>query len=251
MADDTGTFEQFEKNKFGGSITLPKEEVPVTTDIAPAEKREVAKQVRAPIMADDRGILMGTDFETQYRLARVYLASGMMPRALDTPEKILVALQICRELDLPAMTSIGKVAVINGVPSIFGDLPLALVKRSGKCTSIKEEWLKDEKGAIYGARCTVMREESEPVSREFTYDQARAAGLFTKNQSVWKVYPERMVQCRARSWALKDQFPDVLMGISIAEYDHNAFMDPKGNLQVEDNKPSIASEIDSYSDDEN
>jgi len=45
---------------------------------------------------------------------------------------------------------------------------------------------------------------------------AKTAGLLGK-QGPWTQYPRRMMQMRARSWALRDVFPDVLRGMPIAE----------------------------------
>lgn len=47
-------------------------------------------------------------------------------------------------------------------------------------------------------------------------DDAAKAGLKGK-QGPWTQYPKRMMQMRARSWALRDVFPDVLRGMPVAE----------------------------------
>jgi hypothetical protein len=202
---------------------------PEPPKIEPPKKPEVSLPAKvAPLAADERGLLVGSTLEEQFRLATAYCQSGLMPRGLDTPQKVLVAIQLTRELNLPTVTSIGKIMVLNGTAAIHSDLPLALVRRSGWLKSIKEEWTRDEKGALLGARCTVWRKNAEePVTREFTVQQARTAGLWAKTSrdgkpSPWVLYPERMLQYRSRSWALKDEFGDVLFGVSILEYDHNA-----------------------------
>lgn len=180
--------------------------------------QDQSKKLPATLQANPKGLLVGSSFEDQYRLARAYHASGLMPKALSSPEKVLVAMQLCHELQLPPMSSMGKIMVINQTPAIFGDLPLALVHRSGKLTSHKEEF-EDKDGQPYAVTCTVQRDNMEPIVRRFTIDDAKKAGLFRND--IWNKYPKRMLQCRARSWALKDAFPDVLSGISVAEYDHN------------------------------
>lgn len=196
----------------------------IAMDVALKKLKEAAatKQV-ATFKTREDGLLVGSSFEEQYRLAKAYTASGLMPKGLNTPEKVLVALQLCLELKLPPMTSIGKIAVINGTPSLFGDLPLALVMRSGKVASFEEEWFNwlPNNSELCGARCKVSRKDipGETV-RQFTVEDAEKAGLY-KND-VWKKYTKRMLQLRARAWALKDTFPDVLSGISIAEWDFNS-----------------------------
>jgi hypothetical protein len=45
---------------------------------------------------------------------------------------------------------------------------------------------------------------------------AKRAKLFDKD-GPWKQYPDRMLQMRARGFALRDAFPDALKGFAIAE----------------------------------
>lgn len=187
------------------------------------EKGETRKRPGDVILAEPSGVIRGSTFQDQYRLAKCYFESRLMPKALDSTEKVLVAIQLCHELGLPPMASIGKVCVINGSPSVFGELPLALVRRSGLLRSIEETCYIDEEIAgqrLNYACCIARRVGGEEVKRFFSVDDARVAGLWGK-AGPWKLYPKRMLQMRARSWALKDLFPDVLMGVSILEYDHH------------------------------
>lgn len=202
----------------------------------PKKQQEPPKEKRLPqtLAADERGLLVGGSLEEQYRLAKYYSQSGLMPAGLKTPEQILVALQLCRELGLPPMSSIGKICVINGTPSLFGDLPLALVMKSKLLESIKEETVMNGTELI-AAVCTVKRVGMDAITREFTVADARTAGIWGKR--VWAVYPKRMIQMRARSWALKDAFPDVLGGVSIAEYDNNVVV-VDGEVVGSEQKPA-------------
>jgi hypothetical protein len=47
-------------------------------------------------------------------------------------------------------------------------------------------------------------------------EDAEKAGLKGK-QGPWTNYPKRMLQMRARSWCLRDVYPDVLRGVHVAE----------------------------------
>lgn len=202
-----------------------------------SESKKVSQPKPNQIQATSEGVLVGTSFEDEYRLARAYHASGLMPKSLNSVEKVLVALQLCRELNLPPMSSLGKIMVVNGVVSIFGDLPLALVHRSGRLAVHKEEFI-DKEGQAYSVTCTVQRTGMPLTVRTFTIDDAKKAGLF-KND-IWNKYPRRMLQCRARAWALKDAFPDVLSGVSIAEYDFNTTQEKSVESEVASNKPVSA-----------
>lgn len=202
----------------------------------------IEKKVPQPLEANEKGQLVGATLEEQYRIATAYYKSGLMPQGLNSPEKVLVAVQLCRELGLPPMSSIGKIAVINGTPSLFGDLPLALVMKSRLLEAIQEDVEMDKEGKDpVRATCAVKRKGLENViERTFTQEDAKRAGLWGKK--VWAPYPKRMMQMRARSHALKDAFADVLSGVSILEYEYNPTVDVSGGF-VSADKKSIAEEL--------
>jgi hypothetical protein len=69
----------------------------------------------------------------------------------------------------------------------------------------------------YTAHCRVGRRgRKDPVVRSFSIAQAKRARLLGKD-SPWQTFPDRMLQMRARSFALRDTFPDVLRGVLAAE----------------------------------
>ena len=144
------------------------------------------------------------------RFADMLSKSNLVPKDfLGNPGNILVAIQWGFELGLQPMQALQNIAVINGRPSIWGDAVIALVKSSPVCEYVVEE--------INGERaiCRVKRKNEPEQSRSFSIEDARKAGLLDKD--VWKKYPTRMLQMRARSWGLRDVFPDVLRGMPIAE----------------------------------
>ena len=67
-------------------------------------------------------------------------------------------------------------------------------------------------GDAMRARCVVIRNGEPPVVREFGYVEAKQAGLWGK-AGPWTQYPARMLQMRARGFALRDAFPDALRGL--------------------------------------
>jgi hypothetical protein len=74
--------------------------------------------------------------------------------------------------------------------------------------------LKDDRTS---AVCRFYRRgKAEPVTRRFTVAQAKKAQLLGKD-GPWQTYPDRMLLMRARSWAGRDCFPDLLRGIRTAE----------------------------------
>jgi hypothetical protein len=62
----------------------------------------------------------------------------------------------------------------------------------------------------------VKRRGEPEQSRTFTDQDAEKAGLKGK-PGPWTQYPKRMRQLRARAFALRDVFPDVLRGLPVAE----------------------------------
>lgn len=137
--------------------------------------------------------------------------SNIVPKDYQgNPGNVLVAVQWGMELGLQPLQAMQNIAVINGRPSIWGDAMLAIVRGSGLLESIKEDI--SETGAV----CTIKRRGEDTVSREFTIEDAKRAGLYGK-QGPWQQHPKRMMQMRARAFALRDVFPDVLRGVNIAE----------------------------------
>ena len=66
------------------------------------------------------------------------------------------------------------------------------------------------------AVCVAKRKGKRPVEQRFSVDDAKKAGLWGK-QGPWQNYPKRMLQMRARGFALRDAFPDALRGLVLAE----------------------------------
>lgn len=167
--------------------------------------------------------------------ASVYVRSGILPSRYTKPEAVVAAMHIALELGLKPLISLRQIAVIKGTPSLFGDLPLALVQASGLLAHHKEYLIDEEgheicvknknlKAKVFGAVCEVMRKgETQITERYFTMEQAKSASLL--GSDAWAKYPQRMLGYRARSAALKDKFADCLNGLAIAEYDHDVIID--------------------------
>lgn len=153
-------------------------------------------------------------------IATTLAKSGMVPKNFDgKPEAIFVAMMWSHTLGIPVVQGLQYIAVINGKPSMYGDGLLAVVRASGKLEDIKEELTEYEAGGKKKllATCTVYRRGMKtPVISTFSQEDAEKAGVWTK-QGPWTAYPKRMLKMRARSFALRDAFPDVLAGMSSAE----------------------------------
>lgn len=150
-----------------------------------------------------------------YRLAKAVCLSGLAPRGLEKPEAAMVAILHGLEIGLTPMMALQKISVINGRPTLWGDGALGLVRSSGLCRYVKESITGS--GDAMTAVCETQRSgEPEPVKRTFSVADAKRAGLWGK-QGPWQQYPARMLQMRARAFALRDTYADVLGGMYLAE----------------------------------
>lgn len=174
---------------------------------------------RLPNIAAGGGVraIVPQDFESAWRVANVIVRSGMAPRGLDTPEKAMVAIMHGLEIGLTPMAALQSIAVVNGRPTVWGDGALALVRGSGLLAWMQEYFEGAEGTDGYTAVCVMQRAgEPEPIRRTFSIGDAKRAGLLGK-EGPWRQYPKRMQQMRARAFAVRDGFADVLRGVSIRE----------------------------------
>lgn len=182
---------------------------PTTTqEVAPYLAQEAPAMPLAP---KTQFSLAPRDLEQAIQFAELLSKSNMVPKEfVGNPGNILVAVQWGMELGLQPMQAMQNIAVINGRPSLWGDAVIGIVKASPACEYVVEE-VSDTT-----ATCRVKRRGEPEQSRTFTAEDAAKAGLRGK-AGPWTQYPKRMMQMRARSWALRDVFPDVLRGMPVAE----------------------------------
>ena len=156
-------------------------------------------------------VLRPTTFGELSAFAAVAARSGMVPAAYQNkPDAVIIAVQMGSELGLSPMQSLSNIAVVNGRPSVWGDAMPGLCRQSALCDDI-EEWFTGE-GEALTAHCKATRVGKKPVIQEFGVADAKKAGLWGKS-GPWTQYPRRMLQMRARGFALRDAFPDVLRGL--------------------------------------
>lgn len=154
--------------------------------------------------------------EEAYRLGDAICQSGLAPKDMQTPQACMVAIMHGMEIGIPPMQALQRIAVINGRPTLWGDAAMALVRGSGKAKSIKEtiEGEGDDRVAV----CRVLRmdDPDSPIEGRFAVKDAKIAQLWGK-KGPWQQYPERMLKMRARAFALRDGFADVLGGMYLSE----------------------------------
>lgn len=181
----------------------------------PAQTEQNAPAAKVPVMAGGKvASFIPTSLEETWRLSTIIASSQMAPKSYNNdPNRIMVGIMAGLELGLTPFTALQSIAVIGNNPSVWGDGALALVEASGLLEYHDETF--DERTNV--ATCTVKRVgKPSEVVRTFSFEDAKKAALLGK-QGPWQGYPKRMCQMRARSWALRDTFSDVLKGLGIAE----------------------------------
>jgi hypothetical protein len=124
-----------------------------------------------------------------------------------------------REVGLSPIQGLQGIAVINGRPAIWGDAALALVRTHPAFVSIREGV--EGEGDDRHGWCEITRRDQPTERREFSVADAKRAKLWGKTgangPTPWVTYPDRMLQMRARGFALRDVFPDALRGVITIE----------------------------------
>lgn len=171
--------------------------------------------------------LQPRSFEAMLQMAEMFSQSGMVPPQYQgQPANIMVAMQMGAEVGFSPLQALNNVDIIEGKPCFKVEALVAIAMNS-------PAW--DESGykpAVYSGTpktdqwtctVTVKRKGHVPITGQFSYGQARAAGKIdpSKPRSNWNLYPEDMLYARAMGRAIKRAFPDAIKGF-------------RGQFEVED-----------------
>jgi len=180
---------------------------------------EVAKQEpkAAVVVGTAHGGLIPTTFEGLWRLSQIMHLSGMMPKGIDKVEAVFVAIQYGLEVGLSPMQAVQNIAVVNGRPTLWGDAVPGLCMSSGLMEEPKQWFTGTFPNNEFTAHYSVRRTGIENLYQwDFSIADARTAGLWGKS-GPWTTAPKRMLMNRARTFALRDAFPDKLKGLKTRE----------------------------------
>lgn len=183
-----------------------------------------ARIAALPVSHNKVHAIIPQTLDDAFRLGAMIFASGLAPYSLKSKEAVCASVMYGMEIGLPPMQAVQSIAVINNRPCIFGDAAIALVRASGLLAGFSEaiEGEGDNRAGV----CRVSRRNPdgsvETLEERFTVEQAKVAGLWTKKgrngeATPWQTYPERMLRFRARGFALRDLFADVLKGLATVE----------------------------------
>jgi hypothetical protein len=187
---------------------------------------EIEKQDKGPInISLKEGIVPGT-YRELLQFAALYKDSGLAPKSFTTIQQLAIGIGMCVELKRPILTGIQDMAVINGKVSVYGDAGLALVRASNLLEYITEKEEGEPFKDNWKFTCTLKRKGMpEPRVGTWTWEESKRAGFDDPKQrdgskdiySPWRRFTRRMMQFKARNFPLRDEFGDVLRGITFAE----------------------------------
>lgn len=187
----------------------------MSDEIKEAEIIEASPK-EAIVVRTDQVQLRPRSMEELTSYAKVLSTSSLVPKAFQNrPGDIIVAIQMGGELGLSPIQSLQNIAVVNGKATVWGDSLLALCQQHPSYAG-HEEFIEGE-GDTMKAICLVHRKGvAKPIRAEFSVQDAKDAGLWGR-PGPWTQYKKRMLQHRARGFALRDSFADALRGIITTE----------------------------------
>lgn len=141
-----------------------------------------------------------------YKIAESFSQSQFCPKQYQgKPADVYLAMAYGAQIGLNPLLAVQNIAVVNGRPAVFGDALTAIAQGHAETEQYEDGYLED--GTAY---CIIVR-NGRKIYRTFSVEQAKRAGLW--GTGTWTKYPERMLLWRARGWAIRDAFADVLMGL--------------------------------------
>ena len=189
-----------------------------------AEKQDLAPKAELEGGGAVAAIVPRT-LEEMFRVAKMIYESGMYPESYQvkgpdaaraTAARLMIGIMKGSEVGFPPISALQHIAVINNRPCIWGDGAKALIEKSGLVEDFIETLEGEPDTDQWTAICKIKKHGNEtPIERCFSWGDAKRAGLLSKQP--WKLYPQRMLKMRARSWAIRDGFSECLSGLQLQE----------------------------------
>lgn len=176
---------------------------------------EIIKGEVSSIALSPKGEVVLTNVREAFGFAALMGQASMLPKGASV-EGAVVSIIAGAAVGLNPFQAVQGIAVINGRPAIWGDAMTAIVKASGLLEDERIEYLPSYRDCK-GVRVTCKRKGvATPYVGLFSLEDAKTAGLLGKS-GPWTQYPVRMLLNRARAFAYRDGFSDVLRGMRSAE----------------------------------
>ena len=162
--------------------------------------------------------------KTALEAAHVWAQSQVVPaRYHKRPADILVAVEMGRRYNLAPFDALRSIYTIEGTASLSAALVYGLCRAHPAWAGLDEDVLKNESGDVVGYQFTAHRKGAKPITRWYTISDAEKAGLVNRNN--WERMQRRMLLVRARHYALCDQYPDVVLGVTVVDVSEDGTLD--------------------------
>lgn len=202
-----------------------------STELAAAQPSPLAR-----VRMGDSGVQLGS-MDDLWRFATMVHKSSFAPNGMDSVEKIAIAVEYGMELGIAPMQALQGMYVVNGRPSVYGDLFLAICKSDARWDENRfREWFTGEPYRDdYTAHCQMARlGVGNPHVESYSVADAKKGGLWERS-GPWKQHPKRMLKMRARTFCGRDTFPERLRGLTTVEEAQDII-----DVEVRDASPAIA-----------
>ena len=145
----------------------------------------------------------------QNRQFKALVAGGFLPKGCSENEGF-ARIVAGSQLGMKPIQALNGIAMINGHPTLHSDSIPCVVMSSGLVNGMHYKFSGD--GETLACTFYIRRKGIEEY-QEWTYSMAdaKAAGLL-KNP-VWQSHPKKMLFNRARTWCMRNTFPDVIGNI--------------------------------------
>ena len=191
-------------------------------------RRLLDKPINAVAIDPDTGKLCPKDFAEVYLVARYLYDIGMLPDAYtknrDPKQAIGLAMAAIlqgRKHGMDPFEAVRWHYPVRTSLTLWGDAVPGVIKAALR--KLGERVVETEKyegeGEKLGYTITVKHMRGDVVlnekTRQFSMADAKLAGLTGKGP--WMTSPRRMLLARARTFAYRDAFPDLMMGLVVTE----------------------------------
>ncbi|MCD4557632.1 hypothetical protein [Schaalia sp. lx-100] len=152
-------------------------------------------------------ILSAESMHARISYAKALASSNMLPPSYARkPENILIAIEYGAAFNIPPVTVLNEITVINGRPSMSADLMASLVRKAGHRLRIRESG--------QSVTAELIRRDDPDFTFTVTWDQQKAvqAGLWGR-KGPWSEYPLQMLRSRAITEVCRQGASDVLFGV--------------------------------------
>lgn len=204
-----------------------------------------AKKTVGPPVEVVEGTLTPANANQLVSILEKIAKGGGFPKRFDTVEKRIAAYNLAHSISGHRwQLALANIAEIHGTMSIWGELPCALAEMT-KDVQERDTYVIDSQMRricienanldmpAYAGVCDIQRNGRKMKQYTFTLEEARAAGLYPAKKrdgspnpdSPWEKYTKIMLMRKARTLALKMEFPDALQAIPVAEYDFDELPD--------------------------